>query len=135
MGISASKLEEAFPAVQAGVVPLGQKVLVQLRMVRARTAGGIVLHKETVDFNKDIGAMGKVLALGPIAYKNRDSGQDWKEGAWVKPGDYVRVIRFGGDRYRRNLNEDDFVEFIILNDFEVYARVDPDAFEDIDELK
>lgn len=135
MAISASKLEEAFPAVRAGVTPLGARVLVQMRMVRSRTAGGIVLHRETKEFNKDIGQMGKVVALGPIAYHNRDTGVPWKEGSWVAVGDYVRVIRYGGDRFRRKLDEDEHVEFLMLNDYEVYAKVDPDAFEELDEIK
>lgn len=135
MGISASVLEEAFPEVDPGVRPFGEKVLVQLRMVRTRTAGGIALVEDTRNFNRDVCAMGKVVALGPIAYKNRDTGVAWGEGTWCKPGDYVRVIRYGGDRFRRQLNEDDFVEFVILKDYEVYAGVDPGAFEALDEIK
>lgn len=135
MGLSASVLEEAFPAVKAGVTPLGARVLVQMRMVRKRLKSGIVLAQETKDFNQDIGQMGKVVALGPIAYHNRDTGEQWKEGSWVAVGDYVRVIRYGGDRFRRKLDEDDHVEFLMLNDYEVYAKVDPDAFEALDEIK
>ena len=135
MSISASKLEEAFPVKDPGMDPVGEKILVQLRMVRKRTASGIVLAKETVDFNQDVGQMGKVVAMGPIAFKNRDTNETWKEGAWVKVGDYVRVIRFGGDRFRRKLNEDEFVEFLIMKDHELSAIVRPEAFEDIDELK
>ena len=135
MGISASVLGEAFPAVNPGVRPFGEKVLVQLRMVRKRTAGGIVLAEETRDYNRDACLLGKVVALGPIAFHNRDTGEPWKEGTWCKPGDYVRVIKYGGDRFKRKLNEDDFVEFVIMKDHEVNAGVDPEAFEDLDEIK
>ena len=135
MSISASVLDDAFPVVTPGVRPFGQRILVQMRMVRKRTASGLILAKETTDFNQDQCNMGKVLALGPIAYCNRETGEPWKEGAWCKVGDFVRVIRYGGDRFRRKLNEDETVEFVLLQDHEVYAGVDPEAFEALDEIK
>ena len=135
MSISASVLTEAFPDVKPGTRPFGQRVLIQLRMTRKKLKSGIVLAQETQDFNRQICAMGKVVSMGPIAYCNRETGEPWKEGAWCKPGDYVRVIKYGGDRYRRQLDADVFVEFVLLQDHEVYAGVDPDAFEDLDEIK
>lgn len=135
MSISASDLGAAFPEVDPGIDPLGQRVLVQMRMVRKKTAGGIILAQDTIDVNRDLGQMGKVLAVGPIAYCNRDTGLTWREGAWVKVGDYVRVLKYGGDRWRRQISEDEFVEFVMMNDHEVYGRVRSDAFEAIDEIK
>ena len=134
MAISASKLDEAFPEIDPGVTPLGAKVLVQLRLVRKKTASGIILHEETKEFNRSVGQMAKVIKLGPISYRSRDTGEEWKEGAWVKPGDYVRAIKYGGDRFTRKLGEED-IDFLILNDHEIYAKVDPEAFEELDDIK
>ena len=134
MSISASDLGAAFPEIKPGVRPFGQRVLVQMRVVREKTAGGIILAKDTKDANRDLGQMGKVVAMGQIAYCNRDTGKPWSEGAWCKVGDYVRVIRYGGDRFRRQLGDGEHVEFVMLNDHEVYAGVDTDAFEELDEI-
>ena len=99
--ISASTLQEAFPDVSPGVYPMGARVLVQLRTVREKTRGGIVLVEDTKQFNKGTTQIGKIVCLGPIAYRNRDSGNLWPEGVWARPGDFVRIPKFGGDRFER----------------------------------
>lgn len=102
--ISAAKLEEAFPDVTPGVKPLGARVLVQLRTVRAKTVSGIVLVDDTRTFNKANTQLGKVIALGPIAFCNRETGKTWNEGVWAEPGQFVRIPKYGGDRFERAIN-------------------------------
>ena len=101
--IPASKLDEAFPSVNPGVVPLGTRVLVQLRTVRSKTASGIVLIDDTRQFNKVTTQLGKVINIGPIAFRNRETGQLWPEGVWARPGDYIRLPKYGGDRFERKI--------------------------------
>ena len=133
--IPASKLEEAFPQVNPGVYPKGARVVIQLRTVRTKTQSGIVLVDDTKQFNKANTQLGKVVFLGPIAYCNRETGQRWPEGVWVKPGDFVRVPKYGGDRFERKIpGTDDTAIFCIFSDHEIIAQVDPDAFEEIDEI-
>jgi co-chaperonin GroES (HSP10) len=133
--IPASKLDEAFPPVEPGVYPKGTRVLVQLRTVRSTTQSGLVIVEETKQFNKGNTQLAKVVYLGPIAYCNRETGQRWPEGTWVKPGDYVRIPKFGGDRFERQIaGSEDTVIFAIFQDHEIIAQVDPDAFEAIDEI-
>ena len=133
--IPASKLEEAFPDVAPGVYPKGARVLIQLRTVRTKTASGLILVDDTKQFNKANTQLGKVIFLGPLAYRNRDTGNPWPEGTWVKPGDLIRVPKFGGDRFERLIPEtEDTAIFCIFSDHEIIAQVDPEAFESIDEI-
>jgi len=133
--ISAAKLEEAFPDVTPGVKPLGARVLVQLRTVRAKTVSGIVLVDDTRDFNKANTQLGKVIALGPIAFCNRETGKTWNEGVWAEPGQFVRIPKYGGDRFQRKIpGTEETAVFCIFSDHELIARVDPEAFEELDEI-
>lgn len=133
--IPASKLDEAFPSVEPGVQPLGARVLVQLRTVRSKTASGIVLVDDTKQFNKVSTQLGVIRSMGPIAYCDRANGEQWKEGAWVQPGQFVRVPKYGGDRFERKIpGTEDTALFCIFSDHEIIARVNPEAFEEIDEI-
>lgn len=133
--ISAAKLEEAFPDVAPGVKPLGARVLVQLRTVRAKTVSGIVLVDDTRTFNKANTQLGKVIALGPIAFCNRETGKTWNEGVWAEPGQFVRIPKYGGDRFSRHIpDSEDEAVFCIFSDHELIACVNPEAFEELDEL-
>lgn len=136
--ISASELAKAFPDVNPGVKPLGARVLIQLRTVRVKTASGIVLVEDTRTFNKAAGLMGKVIALGPIAFCNRESGLPWREGVWAEPGQFVRIPKYGGERFERVIpgtgEDGETAAFCIFSDHELIALVEPEAFEELDEI-
>ena len=124
----AADLEEAFPLVDPGARPLGARVLVQLRRTKKTvTASGIVLVEETRETEKWQNMVGKVLMLGPLAFRKRDSMEPWVEGVWVKEGDFVRVPKWGGDRWEVPMpnaeHDDDPVLFMVLNDHELIATV------------
>ena len=72
----------------------------------------------------------KVLAIGPIAFKHRDTMQPWPEGTWVDVGDYIRVPKWGGDRWEVAVPNEDPLEdkalFMVLNDHEVIAKLTGD---------
>lgn len=124
-------LEWAFPAVDPGAVPLGGRILVQLRRTKKKTTGaGIILVEETKETEKWQNMVAKVLAIGPIAFKHRDTMQPWPEGTWVEVGDYIRVPKWGGDRWEVNVPGEDELEepalFMVLNDHEVIAKLTGD---------
>ena len=124
----AADVEEAFPLVDPGARPLGARVLVQLRRTKKTvTASGIVLVEETRETEKWQNMVGKVLMLGPLAFRKRDSMEPWVEGVWVKEGDFVRVPKWGGDRWEFPMpnaeHDDDPVLFMVLNDHELIATV------------
>jgi len=39
-----------------------------------------------------------VRAVGPAAYRNRQTLQLWPEGHWCVPGMFIRTPMYGGDR-------------------------------------
>lgn len=121
-----AELAWAFPSVDPGAKPLGGRVLVQLRRTKKKaTSAGILLIEETKEAEKWNNMVAKVIALGPLAFRNRDTMETWPEGTWCKPGDYIRVPKWGGDRWEVKVPDDDDFEdpalFMILNDHEVIA--------------
>jgi co-chaperonin GroES (HSP10) len=92
-------LEDAFPNVAPGLRPFGDRVLVQIRSPREMTRSGLVLPHETQETEKWNTQVAKVIAIGPVAFRSRDTLQPWPEGDWVKPGMYVRVPLYGTDRW------------------------------------
>jgi len=93
-------LRDAFPAVDPGAIPLGARVLVQLRRTKKTvTSAGIILVSETKETEKWQNMVAKVIALGPLAFKKRDTMESWVEGTWCEVGDYIRVPKWGGDRW------------------------------------
>jgi co-chaperonin GroES (HSP10) len=123
------ELAWAFPAVSAGQAPLGGRVIVQLRRIKKK-AGMIIIVDETKENEKWNNMIGKVVALGPLAYKNRDTMESWPEGSWAQVGDFVRIPRWGGDRWERNDPSEDSKEdpvlFMTINDHEVIAKITDD---------
>ena len=100
-------VEEAFPNVDPGHAPLGAKALFQIRHPKTVTAGGLFLtsaDRSTEYYNTQVA---KVIALGPLCFKqsvadpqtNQPSLSEYPEGPWFKPGDFVRVPKYGGDRF------------------------------------
>jgi len=123
------ELEWAFPKVNAGQTPLGGRVIVQLRRIKKK-AGMIIIVDETKENEKWNNMIGMVVALGPLAYKNRDTMESWPEGTWAQVGDFVRVPRWGGDRWERSDpnadSKEDPVLFMTINDHEVIAKITDD---------
>jgi co-chaperonin GroES (HSP10) len=118
----------AFPSVEPGAKPLGGRILVQLRRTKKKTTGsGIILVEETKEAEKWNNMVAKVVEVGPLAFKNRDTMQSWPEGSWCVAGDYIRVPKWGGDRWEVKVPGEDHLEdpalFMILNDHEIIAKV------------
>ena len=124
----------AFPSVEPGAKPLGARILVQLRRTKKKaTSAGIILVEETKETEKWNNMVAKVLMIGPLAFRKRDTMEPWPEGAWCEVGDYIRVPKWGGDRWEVKVPGDDDHEdpalFMILNDHEVIAKVTGDPLE------
>ena len=123
-----AELAWAFPSVDPGAKPLGGRILVQLRRAKKKaTSAGIILVEETKETEKWNNMVAKVIAIGPLAFKNRDTMQGWPEGSWCEVGDYIRVPKWGGDRWEVKVPGEDDLEdpalFMILNDHEIIAKV------------
>ena len=122
-------LAEAFPAVDAGIQPFGSRILVQIRTTQAKTAGGIILTADTLETDKWNTQVAKVIAIGPLAFKNRNTMESWPEGKWCNEGDFVRVGKYGGDRWEAPIPDAPHGEaamFVIFNDLDIIGRVEGD---------
>ena len=124
----------AFPSVDPGAQPLGGRVLVQIRRSRKKTTkAGIVLVEETKETEKWNTQVAKVIAVGPLAFRHRDSMNPWPEGSWCAVGDFIRVPKWGGDRWEVKVPGEDHLEdpalFMIVNDHEVIARITANPLE------
>jgi co-chaperonin GroES (HSP10) len=120
------ELKEAFPAANPGIQPFGSRILVQIRSPKTKTASGIIIDNGSRDTEKWNTQVAKVVSVGALAFKNRNSMESWPEGAWCREGDYVRVAKYGGDRWEVPLPSGESALFVIFNDLDIIGRVDGD---------
>jgi co-chaperonin GroES (HSP10) len=128
-GIDASKHEmsQMFPSVDPQFKPYGSRVLVQLRRVVSKTVSGIILSESTKESEAWNMQVGKLIAAGPLAFKNRTTSEPWPEGVWAKLGDFVRVPRWGGDRLSIAPTDGEApVVVLILNDHDLLGAYEGD---------
>ena len=125
-----AELAWAFPSVDPGAKPLGARILVQLRRTKKKaTSAGIILVEETKETEKWNNMVAKVIEIGPLAFKKRDTMEPWPEGSWCEVGDYLRVPKWGGDRWEVPVpgeKDEDPALFMVLNDHEVIAKLTGD---------
>lgn len=124
--MSENALKEAFPDVEPGVKPLGSRILVQIRTPETRSKGGIILTEGDKDTQYWNTTVARVVALGPLAFKNRNTQESWPEGDWCNPGDFVRVPRYGGDRWKETDEAGSTGYFILINDLDLLGVVTTD---------
>ncbi len=123
-------IDQAFPEVDPGLTPFGSRVLVQKRSPRAVTKGGIIVPDETQETEFWNTQVAKVITLGPVAFANRDTLEVWPEKAWCGVGAYVRVPKYGGDKWfvdvPDQLREVTGVEqacFVLYNDLDLIGEI------------
>jgi len=97
--LAEQSLDEAFPPIDPQLRPFGSRVLVQIKQPVKKSRSGLYIGSGEQAAERENTQVAKVIALGPLAYRNRTTMEPWPEGDWVKAGEYVRVPRYGGDRY------------------------------------
>lgn len=103
--------EKAWPKVAPLLKPLGSRVLVQFRQPIAFAASGkIFIPHDSRETDRDNETVAKVIALGALAFRNRETQALWPEGAWCKEGDYIRVPKYQLDMFRRKFMRRDITE-------------------------
>jgi co-chaperonin GroES (HSP10) len=123
---SSDALAQAFPAVDAGIQPFGSRVLVQIRTPKTKTSSGIIIDNGSRDTEKRNTQVARVIAVGPLAFKNRNTMEQWPEGSWCTTGDFVRVAKYGGDRWEVPLPDGETALFVIFNDLDIIGKVTGD---------
>jgi len=131
--IQYDSLDEAFPTADPGLIPFGTDVLVQIRTPKKRTKGGLYLPEESRDTDLWNMQVAKVIALGPVAFCNRETLKPWPEGAWCRIGDYVRVPKYGGDRWWVDVpgSEDGKALFVLFDDLVMKGHIPADKVLDM----
>lgn len=122
------ELDEAFPNVASGHKPYGTRVIVQLRSAKIKSKGGIILLSEAQETEKWNTQVGKVVAIGPVAFMNRETLKPWPEKAWCKIGTFVRIPKYNQDKWEV-LHEDSSVLFMLIKDIDLLAEVDCNPLE------
>jgi co-chaperonin GroES (HSP10) len=120
-----NSLDDAFPSIDPGLTPFGDRVLVQMRTPKKQSAGGIILPGETQETELWNTQVAKVISLGSTAFCNQDTLELWKEGHWCKPGEFVRVPKWGGDRWQVPLpnRSGEFALFVVFKDLDLIGAI------------
>ena len=134
--LSYDSIDQAFPKADPGLRPFGSRILVQKRSAREVTKGGIIVPHETQETEFWNTQVAKVISLGPGAFKNRDSLEAWPEGEWCEVGTYVRVPKYGGDRWDVDLSDEvrqlmgvEKACFCLFNDLDLIGQITCDPLE------
>lgn len=121
--VSGHAMEDLFPRVDPEFKPFGARVLVQLRRVISTTKSGLFLVSDTKDAEQYNVQVGRVIDMGPLAFKNRKSGEEWPEGRWCEVGDFVRFQRHVGDRMTVPQSDGgEPVVVLVLNDADLTGK-------------
>lgn len=99
--------------------PSGWRLLVKTRKPKEKTSGGIILSDSSKEAEAYLNITAEVVAMGPICFHDRNTGEAWKGGVWCKPGDNVIIPKFTPLKF-----EIDGVDYRIINDDEVIATID-----------
>jgi co-chaperonin GroES (HSP10) len=116
-------LGEAFPEIDPGLKPYGSRILVQIRTPKTRTKSGLYVPEETRQTELWNTQVAKVIALGPVAFKNRDTLETWPEGRWCEVGTFVRCPKYGGDRWEVPVSDSARALFVLFNDLDIIGEV------------
>lgn len=93
---------DPFPAVEPGLDAVGPWVVVQKRLPRKKTAGGIITADDSRDMDGWTERVGKLLAVGHTAYRDV-SGQPafGAVDGWPQVGQMVLIPPTGGTEFKR----------------------------------
>lgn len=133
-------IAQAFPDIDPGLEPFGVNVILQIKYTPKKTKGGIIIAAESRSTEQYNTQTAKVIAMGPMAFKTifnetaadgsaRQVIRDWPDGAWFSVGEFVRVPKYGGDRWSVSFvvnGERDECIFAMVRAKDVLGRVKGD---------
>lgn len=94
----------------------GLHILVRPVSIKSKTRGGILLPDSTKDDIAYLTTVGRVLALGDLAYEDKDK---FPKGPWCNVGDYVCYGKHAGVKMKYR-----GVKLLLLFDDQVIMKVD-----------
>ncbi len=120
------QIEEAFPPIDPGFVPNGNRVLIQVRRAQEKSKGGIIITETSQEVNLYDEQIGKVVAIGQAAFRNPADMSQWAEDPWFEVGDFVRFPKFGGDKtwtITKNGENTEKTLFIVFREFDTIGKI------------
>jgi len=98
--------------------PKGWKILIQKKSPKKITAGGVHLTDSSQEAESYLTICAQVVKVGPLCWRDRETGQPWKCDPWAKAGDWVIVPKF--TQFRMEIEGE---EYRFINDDEIIATV------------
>jgi co-chaperonin GroES (HSP10) len=98
---------------EAGLVPVGHRVLVRMDDVERQTESGIIIRDEQADKEEMSGTKATVIAVGLSAWADQRIG-----GMWAKIGDRVMISRFAGQLWKNGK-----IKYRVISDLDVIAVI------------
>lgn len=116
-------IDAAFPAVVCPIKPLGNRVLLQIRLLSNKTKSGLILTTDSTESSYRQEQTAKVIKIGAGAFRFATTGEAWPTGEWFKEGDYVRAPLHGGDNHWI-AHGDDLILFKSFKDYEIIGLIE-----------
>jgi co-chaperonin GroES (HSP10) len=120
-------IEHFFPEVKHGFTPVGNQLLIQGQFVPKKSTGGIYIPEKSRKEESYNITIGRIVAMGDLAFKNKDTLEDWKEGRWANVGDLVFIPRTG-HIITKYIGDEEY-RFVLISDIETLCKI-----EDLDGL-
>lgn len=95
---SIEEIATYFPDVDPCLKPVGGRVLVQIQKVPEVTKGGVWRPQQALDADQGVMDVAKVIAVGDMAFRDKDTGKPRPGAPWYEPGQLVIIPRHGGLR-------------------------------------
>ena len=103
---------------QEQVEPCGYHILIEMKEVEETTEGGIVLPQDIQNREQQAMPIGRVLKIGPLAFKNHVSGANSAEDWGFTEGDWVQ---FPSHTFMRVAGKKSNLVFVL--DYDIKAKV------------
>ena len=98
--------------------PRGFKLLIEKPKPKEKTDGGILLPDQAIEAENYLSICAKLVKIGPMAWKDRETGKWWNGGPWANVGDWLIIPKF--TQFRMEIDDK---EYRFINDDEVIAVV------------
>lgn len=99
--------------------PAGWKILIKKKKPKEKSKGGIYLPDQAKEAESFMDISAQVVAVGPLAWCDRETGERWKCERWANPGDWVIVPKF--TQFKLIIDDE---EYRFINDDEIIATID-----------
>jgi|SRR5579864_4092058 len=119
--------------IQGALEPAGFRILVRIPNLPAQMKkNSLIMPEETRRLEEFAQVVGQVIALGPLAYRDRKRFGFFRR-RWCKPGDFVMMRAYSGTRFAMRDENGKDVVYALINDDTVQGVVRGD-YEDIERV-